>query len=69
MGGGAEVAVPERFGLDVFVAEGAEELASVGVGGGWVVYSPRSALLAEEGADIGHVEARCAAAVRGWMER
>lgn len=55
MGGGAEVAVPEGFGLDVFVADGAEELAGVGVGGGWVVYPARSALLAEEGADIGHV--------------
>ena len=46
MAGVADVTVPEGFGLDVFPAEDADELADVGVGSVWVLDSARGALLA-----------------------
>lgn len=54
MSGIAEVAFPERLGLDVLVADGAEQLAGVRVSGVRMFNSAGRALLPEEGANVGH---------------
>lgn len=48
------VVLPEALALDRFAADGAGQLARIGVLGVWVLNAPGGALGAEEGAGVGH---------------
>lgn len=50
----AGVGLPQGVAPEGFAAHGAGQLAGVGVGGVGVVYAAGGALLAQEGAGVGH---------------
>jgi hypothetical protein len=50
----SKVALPEAFRLDGLIADGANKFSGVGVQCMRVIYPARSALLPQQGANIGH---------------